>query len=65
MPSGWCDNTRRSYDPKRDMRWRRTLRRRMRHALHKKDQNVLSEKGECRGEGMGASDAKIEKETWS
>ncbi len=44
MPSGWCSSTYVRYDPKREMKYRRMLRRRMRHALHKKDKVVLSEK---------------------
>lgn len=44
MPAGRCDNKYVKYDPKRDMKRRRTLRRRMRNALHKKDKVVLSEK---------------------
>ena len=46
MPSGWCDDRKRSpYDSKREMRNRRSYRRRIRNANYKKDRIVLSEEG--------------------
>jgi hypothetical protein len=54
MPCWGCGYTKRvPYDPKREMKRRRTLRRRSRHAIYEKDQNVLSEKGERGSKGMG------------
>jgi len=46
MPCGGCGYTRERlpYDPKREMRNRRSYRRRMRNASNKKDRAVLPEK---------------------
>jgi len=56
MPCWGCGYVKRvSYDLKCEMKRRRTMRRRMKHATNTKDWTVLSEEGECRSEGMGGA----------
>lgn len=49
MPCGGCGYSKRlPYDPKREMRNRRSYRRRSKYAIYEKDEDVLSEEGERR-----------------
>ena len=60
MPCGGCGYTRRlSYDSKREMRNRRSYRRRMKNAIYEKDKDVLSKEGECRSESMGQGNGTV------
>jgi hypothetical protein len=59
MPCGGCGYSKKlPYDPKREMRNRRSYRRRMRNAVHKKDENVLSKERISRSESMGKGNGK-------
>jgi len=61
MPCGGYGYRKRlPYDPKREMRNRRSYRRRMKNAIYKENKNVLSEKGFSRSICMGREDAKGE-----
>ena len=58
MPCGGCGySIRLPYDSKREMRNRRSYRRRMKNAVYEKDKDVLSEEGISRSEGMGERNA--------
>jgi len=60
MPCGGCGYEKRlPYDPKREMKRRRTLRR-SRYAIYEKDKNVLSEEGISRSQSMGSSNGKAQ-----
>jgi hypothetical protein len=61
MSCGGCGYSKRlPYDPKREMRNRRSYRRRMRNALYKENKNVLSEEGFSRSQSMGKRHAKTQ-----
>ena len=56
MPCGGCGYTRRlPYDSKREMRNRRSYRRRMRHAKNTKNWTLLSKEGHERSICMGGA----------